>query len=289
MPVQTIQPIINIRESTFHVEESERFCLVMQSGIQRFDVAVLDNISNEFVAFESYHFPKAVTERLFVEQVQRLTEQHDWLNSKFKRVDVSLFTEKFTFVPAALYDSSKQREYLAFNHEVSDDDTLRTDTLRMMDARNVFAIPNKLDSVLRNLAHDIRIRHSLSPLLDHVLTLNKTNTDKQVYAHVHEHQLDVIIAEGNRLLLCNTFRFHTAEDFVYYLLYACEQLKITADQLQLNLLGEIEPDAAAVLLTKKYVRHVKWLSRPEQGVFPASFDVIPAHHFFGLFSLHYFS
>jgi len=41
MPIQTIQPIINIRESAFHPEESERFCLVMQSGIQRFDIAVL--------------------------------------------------------------------------------------------------------------------------------------------------------------------------------------------------------------------------------------------------------
>lgn len=289
MPIQTIQPIINIRESAFHPEESERFCLVMQSGIQRFDVAVLDNISNEFVALESYHFPKAVTERLYIEQLQRLTEQHDWLNSGFKRVDIAVFTEQFTFVPAALYDSAKQKEYLAFNHELTGDESHRADTLRMMDARNVYGIPQKLDSVLRNLSHDIRIRHSLSPLLDHVLTLNKSNSDKQVYAHVHEHQLDVIIAEGNRLLLCNTFRFHTAEDFVYYLLYACEQLKITGDQVQLNLFGEIEQDAAAVLLTKKYVRNVKWLARPEQGVFPASFNIIPAHQFFGLFSLHYFS
>jgi hypothetical protein len=284
-----IQPSIHFRDAAFDVSHCEKFCLVLQIGGDNLTLAVLDNLTNDFLAFEQYTFRKVNSERLLAEQIEKLIAEHEWLTGGFKRVDAMVVTEKFTLVPAAFFDSTKISDYLKFNQPVKESESIINDVLRNTDARNVYAFDSQLEKTLKKISSTIRIRHHLSPLIEKNLSANKNKSGRRAFAHVQHQRFDLIISEAGKLLLANTFTFQTSEDFIYYLLFACEQLKMNPESLELEITGEIETNSALSAITKKYVRNVKFGQRPVEARFAKEFEQFPSHFFYNLFSLHYFS
>jgi hypothetical protein len=55
-----------------------------------------------------------------------------------------------------------------------------------------------------------------------------------------------VIVKDKELLFCNTFTYETKEDFIYYILFTTEQLKLDPEDLDLILLGNIHEDSASL-------------------------------------------
>ena len=70
---------LSFRDAAFDPNASERYCLVLQIDRERLTLAVLDNIANDFLAFESWHFKKAASDAQMAEQIERLCSDHAWL------------------------------------------------------------------------------------------------------------------------------------------------------------------------------------------------------------------
>ncbi|HTF06222.1 MAG TPA: DUF3822 family protein [Bacteroidia bacterium] len=280
---------VSFRDTAFDPAAAERYCLVAQVDKERFTLAVLDNISNDFLAFESWFFKKAVTDAQMADQVERLCTDHEWLTNGFKRADVIVTTEKFTFIPAALFDSSAAKEYLAFNVPLTENDRVRNDVLRQTDARAVYAIDSKLENALLKISPTIRVRHHLTPLTEKVLAASKNQNEKRMHAHIRQGQFDLIISDNGQLLLSNVFTFQSGEDFIYFLLFAGEQLKLNPEKFDLEISGEVEEKSSIALMAKKYVRNIRYAERPSGVRFSPGFEQFPAHYHFNLFALHFFS
>ena len=276
------------KDAAFDTTQTEKFCLVMQVSLDSLTLVVLDNLTNDFLAFEQYAFRKVTSESMLSEQLDKLSTEHEWLCSGFKRVDVCIVTEKFTLVPAALFDSSKISEYLNFNQPTAGDDLVLNDVLRNAEARNVYAIDSFLEKSLKSISPTIRIRHHISGLIERTLSTNKNKNTKRALAHIQNNRFDLIISEGGKLLLANCFSFQTSEDFIYYLLFACEQLKMNPEELKLEIVGEVETDSALANLTKKYIRSIEFGQRPTSSRFATEFEKFPSHFYNNLFSLHYY-
>ncbi len=284
-----IIPSASFRDAAFDISKTEKFCLVMQLGNENLTLAVLDNLTNDFLAFEQYVFRKANNEQALAEQIDKLCSEHEWLTSGFKRVDVAIVTEKFTLVPAAFFDSTKISDYLKFNQPFSEEDVILNDVLRNADARNVYAFDETLEKSIKKISPAARIRHHLSPLIERTLSVNKNKPARRALAHVQNQRFDLIISEGGKLVLANSFSFQTGEDFIYYLLFTCEQLKMNPEELELEIVGEIETDSTLTNFAKKYIRNIKFGQRPIEARFAKEFEKFPAHFHHTLFSLHYFS
>jgi hypothetical protein len=284
-----IQPAIAFRDAAFDTARCEKFCLVLEIGPESLKLAVLDNLSNDFLAFEQYTFRKSVTEAAMAEQLEKLVLEHEWLTGGFKRIDAIVSTERFTLVPAAFFDSSRTGEFLRFNQPVSNGDIILNDVLRNAEARNIYAIDPKLERALRKISSAVRVRHHLSPLIERQLSVNKNKLAKRVFAHVQQHRFDLVISENGKLLLANTFRFQTSEDFIYFLLYSCEQLKLNPEELELEIAGEVETESAVTAIARKYIRHVHFGSYPVDARFSRDFSQFPVHFHHNLFALHYYS
>ena len=280
---------VSFRDSAFDPAASERYCLVAQVDKERFTFAVLDNLTNDFLAFESWFFKKAVTDALMAEQIERLCTDHAWLTNEFKRADVIVTTEKFTFVPAPLFDSSAAKEYLAFNVPLSENDVVRNDVLRQTDARTIYAVDRKLENALLKISPTIRIRHHLTTLTEKILASAKNQNEKKMHAHVRQGQFDLVISDNGKLLLSNVYTYHSGEDFIYFLLFASEQLKLNPEKFELEISGEIEETSAVAAMAKKYVRNIKFAGRGTEIRFAKEFEQFPPHFHYNLFALHYFS
>jgi len=146
-----------------------------------------------------------------------------------------------------------------------------------------------LEKTLKKISPSIRIRHHFSPLIEKNLSVNKNKSGRRAFVHVQDQRFDLIISETGKLLLANTFSFQTSEDFIYYLLFACEQLKMNPETLELEITGEVETNSAISSLAKKYIRNIKFGQRPVETRFAKEFEQFPSHFYHNLFSLHYFS
>jgi hypothetical protein len=284
-----IQPAISFSDAAFDTKHCEKFCLVMEIQSEQLTLAVLDNLTNDFLAFEQYHFRKQNTEELMAEQIAKLAEEHEWLSAGFKRVDVLIVTEKFTLVPSALFDSHNSATYLYFNQPKAENEIVLNDLLRNGDARNVYAINDKLDRAVRKIHGTARIRQHLSPLIERQLFNGKNKTGKKAFVHIQQGRFDLIISEGNNLQMANSFRYQTSEDFIYFLLYSCEQLKMNPEQMEVEMAGEVQTDSAIAGLARKYIRNVNFVQRPTEARFGKNFDQFAPHFYHNLFILHYYA
>lgn len=280
---------ISFRDNAMDTSATEKFCLVAQCDRERFSLAVLDNLTNDFLAFESWNYRKAITQQQLSEQLDRMFTDHTWLLNGFKRVDVVVTTDKFTLVPSSLFDSSSAKEILAFNVPLQSNEVVRTDLLRMADARLIYAIDPKLEKVLNRLAAAPRIRHHLTPLIEKTLSLSKNKNSRSITVHVRQGQFDLIAGENGKLLLANVFEFHSPEDFIYYILFAAEQLRLNPEEFELNIAGEVEQDSALINIASKYIRNVNLLKREAGHRFANGFDQFPEHFHYNLFALHFFA
>jgi hypothetical protein len=277
------------RDPAFDPARSENFCLALQIAPEGIIVCVLDNLVNDFLVLEHFAFRKPIEEHTLAPQFVRFAEQHDWLLNGFKRIDIMLVTDAYTLVPSALFDSNQLATYLQFNHTLDERASLLTDHLQQPEARMVWAAPAMLEQEIRRLLPNARLHHHASPLIQRTLTVNKNLSGKKVIAHVHSGRFDLLICEGSNLLLCNTYRYQTSEDFLYYLLFACEQLKLNPESLELELVGEIEEASSLVGLAKKYIRNVKLGNRPVEARFAGAINQLPNHRFYTVFALHYYA
>jgi hypothetical protein len=98
------------------------------------------------------------------------------------------------------------------------------------------------------------------------------------------HDYDIVVTKANRLILFNSFRYQSSEDFIYYILFTCEQLGLNPENVSLQFAGEIEKTSAAYFITSKYIRNINFATRPDIYQFSYGFDKVAQHFYYSLFS-----
>jgi hypothetical protein len=68
----------------------------------------------------------------------------------------------------------------------------------------------------------------------------------------------MFVLKGAKLLFNNTFRFKTKEDFLYFMLFAMEQLQLDAETVQVIFMGMITEDSKIAELVTRYVRNIRF-------------------------------
>ncbi|MFM9057470.1 MAG: DUF3822 family protein, partial [Bacteroidota bacterium] len=102
--------------------------------------------------------------------------------------------------------------------------------------------------------------------------------------NVRRRHIDVLLSAGHELVFFNSFRYRTPEDFIYYLLFSIEQLQLNPDTLPVVFYGELEKISAAWMLSRKYIRNVRFGEKPEGIATSYGFDQFPAHQYHALLS-----
>jgi hypothetical protein len=173
---------------------------------------------------------------------------------------------------------------LKFNTSLEGDELILVDEIRSLDAKNIFALPFsikvKLDPQFKNIAY----HHSSTVIIDSLVAINKNQTGKKLYAHVQETHFEAIVMDGKNLLFYNTFNHHSPEDFIYYLLFVCEQLQLNPEKIELIFLGEIEKNSAIYAAAQKHIRTVKFGERTEAADYSYQLQTLPKHFYYTLFN-----
>lgn len=195
--------------------------------------------------------------------IQEIVRENPILNSSFSKISLIYATTPYCLVPVKFFDKTKASEYLKFNSKILANDYLEHDVIEKENSVIVYIPLMNINNFFFENYGEFAYFHAVDILLNSLP--DKDRPDPAVYLHFYENHFDCIVFENKKLLLCNSFHFHTAEDFLYYTLFVMEQLQLDPDQVSVYLSGIIDKSDSKYKLAYNYIRNLEFL-KPETSV-----------------------
>ncbi|MFC7357320.1 DUF3822 family protein [Jejudonia soesokkakensis] len=217
---------------------------------------ITSEATSETLHFSEINFiTPATPEELLLEIEKALTSKED-LQTNFENINVVYATDLYTIVPESLFDENKASEYLKFNAKILANDFIASDVVKDHPMVVVYVPFININNFFFDRFGSFTYYHAVTILLEKILHSEEQGINPKMYINVNKEHVDCIIVDGNSLQLCNTYNFKTPEDFIYYILFAFEQLKLNPETTQTIVMGAInfEDDTYAMLYT--YIRHI---------------------------------
>jgi hypothetical protein len=98
-------------------------------------------------------------------------------------------------------------------------------------------------------------KNSNSILVRKCMEFSKNKEEKQVFVHIQKENFEIIVVKNQELLLFNSFQYATPEDFIYFLIFTCEQLQLNPETISVQLMGNCTEGDKLFKMAYKYIRN----------------------------------
>ncbi|HET8838886.1 MAG TPA: DUF3822 family protein [Flavobacteriaceae bacterium] len=225
--------------------------LIARDGLSFYISAKIPTGSGNCVE-RKFNSPKTPGEIL--EQIESTLQDENIFLEEMETISIVYANNLYCFVPAEFFDENHLSDYLKFNAKILTTDFLAHDFLKNKKYVNVFVPYANINNYFFERFGSFEYKHSASVLAENLLSKNKSK-EEIMYVQVFWNHFDLVVLKKDKLLLCNSFLFETPEDFVYYILFVAEQLKLDPENFVLNLSGKISEDSENYKLLRDYVRN----------------------------------
>jgi hypothetical protein len=232
--------------------------LTLKAAQYGFSFCVTNTLNQQVIAIKEVLFPEGSQENVAT-LYSNAFETHPELTNPHDDYLVMHENNLNTFVPKPLFDEDYAGSYLQYNTQVFETDYFSFDELTEYDLCNVFIPYVNINNFLFDQFGSFHYKSATSILVKRLLDLSRNNNEPQVYAYFSKQHFTLVIVKNQQLLLCNTYAYKATEDFLYFLLFATEQLALNPESFKLNLLGYITQNDPYFNMAYKYVRHVEML------------------------------
>jgi len=230
--------------------------LSIQIGLNGLSFCILDTLRNKVISSEKKTFDKELDPHKLLNKVQDLFERHAITQKEFSEVVVIHRNKLFGLVPRPLFNPDELSNYVKFNARLLANDHLEFDEITSYDMVNVYVPFVNINNYVYDLFGTFIFKHVGTVLIESLLKAHTNGKGPVCYIHVSEKMMDMVVVSQKKLLLYNSFPFDTKEDFLYYLLFALEQLALDTESVVLRLFGKIEEDDEIYELCHQYIRHI---------------------------------
>ena len=246
--------------------------------------AFFDDQSQTYLSYEQFDFKKSDDWVDTLRNIEKIIPTESFQSQK--SLQICLSNTLYTLVPKVLFDEKELESYLSFNHPLEDQSQLifHYTPLESFDAVVVFAIPRGLEFLLKAKLPPYQLLHFSSPILEAV-GLNKMK-ENELLINIQQEQFDIIYAPNGKLYFFNSFQYQSKEDFIYFLLYVMEQLKLERETSKLILVGEVEKESPLYKLLYTYINEVSFGQKPANIHFSAVLGELNDYSNVSLFHQH---
>jgi len=230
--------------------------LSIQVSLNGLSFCLLDTVANTIKASDQIVFHKERSPFQVLEELKTLFKRNNIPKSAYSEVVVIHRNNLFSLVPRPLFNENEMANYLKFNAKILANDLIAFDEIEEHDFVNVYVPFVNINNYIYELFGEFIYKHHGTVMVQSLLHENSAVKTPLCYAHISEQQLDITVITNKKLLLFNNFDFTTKEDFLYYLLFTLEQLKLDPEAIQLRLFGDVEEGDHIYKLCYDYVKHV---------------------------------
>lgn len=253
--METGQKIIQTNNK---INPNENFILSIQVSLSGLSFCILNSESNSIYYFKQFKFAKKHTPEEVLEKLLHYFNTEEALQTGFKSVQVIHENELSALVPRPLFSEDQMADYLKFNTKILNTDYISYDEVMANDSVNVYVPYVNINNYLYDRFGSFEYKHFSTILIETILANESLSSGKKMYVHVCDFHFEIIVLENKQLKLYNSFEYHTKEDFIYYILFTAEQMKLNPEEFPLILTGHIRPEDELYSIVYKYIRHVSF-------------------------------
>jgi len=231
--------------------------LSIQVSLSGLSFCVFDLLTNKVLTTNTVEFPK---NSVLEEVLWKAFVDNIILSNSYDEIVVIHDNNLNTFVPNSLFNEDYLGSYLQYNIKVFSTDFFASDFLKNHDMHNVYVPYVNINNFLLDQFESFDYKNCNTVLVNKILELSSTTTEKQVFVHFQNNNFQIIVAKESNLLLFNSFEYSTPEDFIYYILFTYEQLQLNPDTVALNLLGALTIESEYYTIAYKYIRNCSLLN-----------------------------
>ena len=257
--VETGQKLMAIANKTFNKLTNPE--LSIQVSLSGLSFCVLQKEKKAITFLEHVNFEKKLNPHDLIDKLQHLFNTESILQNNFSNVYVVHVNEVSTLVPKPFFSEDHLADYLKFNSKILKSDYIAFDDIEINDCINVYVPYINVNNFIYDKFGTFTFKHFSTILIEQILLVEKNAESTKFYVHVNSDHFEIIVVEKGKLILYNSFEYTTEEDFIYYILFTAEQLKLNPETLNLIFLGDIDKDDALYSITYKYIRHVNFGNR----------------------------
>ena len=256
--------------------------LTIQHSLDGLSIVIFDIDEQKFVSLKHYTYSeKNISLNVLLDELQ---EKENWKLEQFASVNFIVDNNENTLVPSSYFQEEHKDKYLDILNLGKEKNT-RFETLSSCEISNVYAIENDIEDYLSKTTSDIKARHSSSVLIENIMKEYSEHTQEtRVFVNVKNNSYELTIINKSELVFHNYFNFNTKEDFLYFILFTFEQLKIDNETTPLYFMGLIEEKSSIVELCSRYIRNIRFVKRNNDLNYAEELSSIPYYYHHILYS-----
>lgn len=214
--------------------------------------------------WKDYNLPEGVAMQAAVKQV--LDAEPALAQPGYSAVTWAFMQQACTLAPARFFDSARAQEYWLAQSEMPADHTVLHDTLPALQAYLIWPFPASLASLLLAVQPLAQLQHGATGWLEAIYRQARMgHSDKAVFAHCFGRHLMVAVMDGTALRFFNTFAWHSARDFLYFVLLGCHTAQVSNEDAPLYLCGRLTLDSEVFKLLQRYFEVIHLWTAQQPG------------------------
>lgn len=243
----------------------------IQVSLNGLSFCILNSGSQEIKWYYKKDFDKDNNPVKILETIEKIYSEQKILTSTFEEVIVLFSNDLYSLVPREYFLEDEASNYLKFNTKILKTDVVAFDEISLVPINCVYIPYINITNYFFDKYGEHEYKHSITQLIDSLLKYNQPD-ENLTYINTHNDYYDLVVFKKGEFVLANTFHYESLEDFIYYLLFTLEQLKLDPETIKLYFLGTISKDSEFFKITYKYIKNVELLE-PQFKINQASYDI----------------
>lgn len=210
--------------------------LTIQIDLSGFSFKITDQTGGILFSGEK-SFPSVSSYGLDFEAIlKKELSSFSHLGKKNNGTDIYVATPKFTLIPTHLYIKGEEKRILSQIHKIGELDEVMSVEIPQYQATLIYAIPNSVTSRIFKIQKKARYYPSVYGMIQRMLNNSDNN---KICVCFSKEDVHITAAEGNRLLLANSY---PAKDFVtalYYLFLVIKEVMFNPEFTTLQVMGTL--------------------------------------------------
>jgi hypothetical protein len=222
-------------DETFDPNISSSYFISIQVNLDGFSFCTLDPVRNKYIQLR--HIPFLAHLDLAA-QIEKCFEEVEILNLPFRKTLVLTPSQQSTLVPTGIFDPLLKEEWLKFCIRPEENTRVLFNKVKMADTFNVFAIPESVFAIMTRQFPEPVFFHQHTPIIESNLAAHQSGNDgTALHINLNKDFFDIAAFGKNHLKLCNSFPIKSDNDFIYFVLFVFEQLKLEPSKTEVVLSG----------------------------------------------------
>jgi hypothetical protein len=274
-------PFLELFDETLDINSTENYELSVQMSRDGFAFTILDTLRNKYILLRSYEPDDNIY--LPPDRLDEIIGKDDFLTKRYRKVNVILPSQRFTFIPAPLYDPGKKEEYFVFNHVKEESELVLVNKITEPDAFIIFSAAKPLSDLVSKYYPAVHPFHHTKPLISQLVHYCRSAAGYYIHIHVEREFFNLFIFYNSTLKFSNTFNYRNISDILYFALNVFKNMGIKNEET-VHFSGLTEKFDGLYSNFAMYIKDLKFTGPAGNFAFSYVFNDIELHRFINLFT-----